>query len=125
MSNKMKIERGIIIADQYSDVKVSTVGCVYPLNLSSMIDRTYYVNQKLFGVILENKYCICHELRLKSGERYFGYILNNTFNCTAFRFQLILDFKQQDHIGFNLIKKYSLGEQILLKKENILDFDDE
>lgn len=39
MINKMKIERWILITDQYSCVEVRTVGFIYRLNVLSMIDK--------------------------------------------------------------------------------------
>jgi hypothetical protein len=121
----VKIERGILIADQETDILVKTVGGLYKLNISSMTDRTYSVNENIIGIILENKFCICHSLILTTGETYFGRILNNTFNSTSFRFQIIKDFSEIDYRSHRLLEKYNLGPEIILKKEQVKNFDDE
>lgn len=122
---KVKIQRGILITDENWDFGVKTVGGIYKLNTKSMTDQTYSVNQKLYGIILENKFCICHTLSLKTGESYFGFILNNTFNSPSFRFQTINGFSGIDSNSSDLLKECDTGLEIILKKEAVKDFEDD
>ncbi len=122
----MKIERGIISADISNDhVHVRGVGTLYKLNSASLFERSYKNYESVLGVILEKEYTVCHEFELTTGEKFFGYIINNGFGSNAVRVQVINDFDHKTHFPYNQDKDYVLGPQLVIKKESILDFLDE
>ncbi len=119
----MKIERGIITADvNNEDVHVRGVGTLSKLNVSSLFERDYKNGESVLGIIIDKKYTICHNLELKTGEKFFGYILNNGFGSTAIRVRVIIDFDMHKYDPFNQNKDYTLGEELVLKKDNIIGF---
>lgn len=118
----MKIERGILKFDPLEDVMVITPGHIYKLNVSSMTERDYFNEEKVYGVIINGGFTLCHDFILNTGQTHFGYILSNGFGSTAIRVQLITDFDPLNHRSFNLNKEYLAGPEIVLKKEAITNF---
>jgi hypothetical protein len=119
----MKIERGIISADiGNDDVCVRGVGTLYKLNAGSLFERNYRNGESVLGVIIDEKYTLCQEFKLNTGERFFGYIISNGFGSTAIRVQLIRDFDTDKYNPYHLDQDYTLGEELVLKKDNILGF---
>ncbi|MBL7921155.1 MAG: hypothetical protein JNJ40_12630 [Bacteroidia bacterium] len=118
----MKIERGIITAELNEDVHVRGVGTLSKLNANSLFERDYKNGESVIGVIIDKKFTLCHNFELKQGEEFFGYILNNGLGSTALSVQVINDFEMDKYDPYNQYKDYPLGEELVLKKENILGF---
>ncbi len=119
----MKIERGIITAHiDNEDVYVRCVGALYKLKAESLFERDYKNGESVLGVIIDEKFTLCNKFELKQGEEFFGYILNNGLGSTALSVQIINDFEMAKYDPYNQYKKYTLGEELVLKKENILGF---
>lgn len=119
----MKIERGLLEASAHNEeINVRGVGALFKLNANSLFERDYDIREPVLGVIINNKYSVCHEFELKSGEKFFGYVLANGFGSNAIRVQIITDFDMQKHYPYNQDKDYNLGNELILKKENIVGF---
>ncbi|MBN8693506.1 MAG: hypothetical protein J0L69_09935 [Bacteroidetes bacterium] len=121
----VKIERGIIVAEiDTDDVYVHGVGKIFKLNIGSMFEREYKNKEQVLGVEIDKKFTLCHEFELNDDKKLFGYIINNGFGSTAIRVQTIKDFDKNTHYPFNHDKDYSLGEELVIKKESIVNFTD-
>lgn len=119
----MKVERGIIMAELDNDeVCVHGVGKIFKLNTRSMFEREYKNKEQVLGVEIDKKFTLCHEFELANGNKSFGYIVSNGFESTAIRVQIIKDFDKNKHYPFNYNKEYLLGEEVVLKKDDILNF---
>jgi hypothetical protein len=117
---KIKIERGILQFENNKAV-VFSPGHSYQLNIVSLINAEYVADDKLLGVIIENKFNICDEFNLTDGRKYFGFITGNGFDSLAIRFQIISGF---DKYVFNpyINNEYELGEEIVISKTEIKEF---
>ncbi|MBL7921693.1 MAG: hypothetical protein JNJ40_15370 [Bacteroidia bacterium] len=122
----MKIERGIITADMSSEhVHVRGIGTLSKLNVTSLFERYYKNGEAVLGTIIDKKYTLCQNFKLKTGENFFGYIVRNSFGSSAISVQVISNFDKDKYYLYNQDKDYKLGEELVLKKENILGFFDE
>lgn len=122
---RMKIERGIIVADTNNeDVHIRGVGTLFKLNARSLFERDYKNGETVLGVVIQKKYTLCHDFALKTGEKFFGYILSNGFGSTAIRVQVISNFFMHKYDSYQN-KDYALGKELVLKKDNIIGFFDE
>lgn len=118
----VKIERGILNIEA-GESWVRGVGFIATLNPQSTFERSYINDEKVLGIIRDNKFDLCHELELTDGQKYFGYIVNNGFGSTAIRVRLINDFNLVTFDPFN--SSYELGEEKVIQKEAIKGFCDE
>lgn len=120
----VKIERGIICTTEPNkEIAVSGAGFLARLNTKSLYERTYNIDEKVLGFVIDNSFNVCHLFRLKSGEEFMGYIVNNGFGSTAIRVRLISDFNLAKFDPYNAT--YELGEEKVLQKETINGFWDE
>jgi hypothetical protein len=69
----MKIERGIIIADEQGIV-VRSPGHIYHLNNETFFIQSLNDNDKVLGVLVNNKFSVCREFITTTGHFVFGYI---------------------------------------------------
>lgn len=119
----MKIERGIITAHvDNEDVYVRCVGALYKLKAESLFERDYKNGEPVLGVIIDKKYILCQNFELKTAEKFFGYIISNGFASTAIRVQLIENFDKEKYDSYKVDQDYTLGEELVLQKDNILSF---
>jgi hypothetical protein len=120
-NNMVKIERGIINIDD-NEIWVRGVGFIATLNPQSMFERSYRNSEKVLGVIRDNRFDLCHQFELTDGQKVFGHIVNNGFGSTAISVRLINAFNMQKFDPFNA--EYVLGAEMVLKKAEIIGFED-
>lgn len=70
----MKIERGIIGFNNRNEMIVRSPGQIYHLNNESFFSRSLKENDKVLGVIVDNRFCVCREFISEKGEFIFGYL---------------------------------------------------
>ena len=114
---KVNIERGILVLDDLERLHVYSPLHTYFLNTMSMFERTYLIDEKLLGVVVDKKFNICDDFILTDGTIYFGYISNNGFWSEAVRVQLIEGFDRRTYNPFK--NTYSLGKEIVIPKNDI------
>ncbi len=119
----VKIERGIICSTEPNkEIAVKGAGFLARLNTKSLYERTYNVDEKVLGFVIDNSFNVCHLFQLKNGEEFMGYIVNNGFGSTAIRVRLIPSFSIVKYDPYNC--EYELGEERVIKKDDVVEFYD-
>ena len=117
----MKIERGILVVNDNANLLVRAPMQLYNLSTTSMWEIETKIGGKLLsviGVIVDKKFCICNEYKLKDGKTLYGYITNNDFTNNIVRIQTINGFDLKNFDPYN--SDYVLGEVIEVKKDDII-----
>lgn len=68
-----KIERGIIMSDEQGMV-VRSPGHIYHLNNETFFSQSLNDNDKVLGVIVNNKFSVCREFISTTGYFVFGFV---------------------------------------------------
>jgi len=110
----MKIERGIIILDEQGIV-VRSPGHIYHLNNETFFRQSLNDNDKVLGVIVNNKFSVCREFIATSGHFVFGYISTQP-NLNQLKVQTIDDFDPNKFNPFEA--EYSFGEEVNIETSN-------
>lgn len=111
----IKIERGILGINSSNELIVRSPMHVYKINSESLLEREFKSNEKVIGVVIDNKYSICEEWELNDGEKAFGYIVKNDLGKSTLQVQTIIGFNVANFDPFNA--KYNLGEEVVVKKK--------
>lgn len=96
----MKIERGIIGYNNRNEMIVRSPGHIYHLNNESFFSRSLKENDKVLGVIVDNKFSVCREFISEKGEFIFGYLKDKS-SLSQLKIQTFIKFDQ------NLFNPYS------------------
>ena len=105
----MKIERGIIGFNNRNEMIVRSPGQIYHLNNESFFSRSLKENDKVLGVIVENKFNVIREYITNKGEFIYGYLLQKSKPGII---QSISNFNPNNYDPFRSI--YKLGPQFII-----------
>lgn len=111
----MKIERGILIADD----NVQSVGGLYPINYSTFIQNKSKIGDKLLGFINVSLFNVCYKFTLKSEESFIGFIAINAEKSLLVQTIQEFDFR---NLPFDFyVREYELGHRIKIERNEISD----
>lgn len=106
----MKIERGIIIADEQG-MAVRSPGHIYHLNNEAFFRKSLNENDKVLGVIINKKFSVCREFISVTGHFVFGYVKKESNPGNQLSIQIIPGFEPNSFNPFEA--EYDLGEVTL------------
>lgn len=108
----MKIERGIIGYNNRNEMIVSSVGHIYHLNKEYFLGKSLKENDKVLGVIVDNRFSICREFISIDGWFVFGFI-TDVVSSNQVQIQTIN--KVDSHNFDPYFSDYMLGERAVVK----------
>lgn len=105
----MKLERGIIEGNSNHQL-ICAVGATYLVEKELVTTVPFYEGQKILGSPSGNIFNVCYEVKLKSGEVYTGYFVEELLD-SKYKFQIVKD--------ITLKFEYLLGEKITLNYNDL------
>ncbi len=109
----MQIKRGVVGFNNRNEMIISSPGHIYYLNNNSFYNKTLNENDKVFGVIINNKFSICQEFITLKGYYVFGFINEENFNMKKVFIKTIENFEYNLFNPFEA--EYSLGEEAIIE----------
>lgn len=108
----MKIERGIIGFNNWNEMIVRSPGHVYHLNNTTYYYKGLNENDKVVGVIVNNKFSVCREFISTNGRFIFGFVIKELSPKTI-KVQTIREFDPNKFDPFNA--DYNFGEESIVE----------
>ena len=112
----MKIERGIVVVGTDNKIMVKSVGAIY--YLPQLIEPIEFnLNDKVLGVVTDNKFHIIFNFKLSVGTNYLGYYSKKWIEDN-FKVQTIRGLNPSTFDPYN--SEYELGEELELNRNQVL-----
>jgi hypothetical protein len=112
----MKLHRGIIIVGNNNKIQVKCPGSIY--DLPPLIDPVEFnLNDKVIGVIIEEKFNIIFNFNLSSGKNEFGYYTKKWIE-DDFKIKPLIDFNPLTFDPYN--SEYEFSEEIEFNRNQVI-----
>lgn len=110
----MEIIRGIVGENNRQELKVMSVAAMSSIN-NQLEGIKLKIDDKLLGVIINNKFNICYNIGLKNGQNQFGYVFKMTDN--NYEIQTFEGFDKNQFNPFDA--NYILGKELSISISEI------
>jgi len=109
----MKIVRGIIRCNNRNEMIVQSPGHIYHLDFESFFSQNLKENDKVLGIILNKKFCVCREFISNTGEFVFGYVTKKDTPGKQLSIQTIPGFEPNTFNPY--MADYTTGVEVTVK----------